>query len=717
MESHDQQEAAPEPTRFGRRALSALGVAGLAAAGTAALARPAHADPRAAASATTVTDVGKLRQAPGSATGDLALLLGYAEARPGVGGGLLYWDAGATEPDNGGTVFAVAGAAKGRWKRFVAGEVEAAWFGVGSDDGDQSRRIQDAVDALPDGGKINFGPGVFRIEQTIVVTLVPITFVGAGMGDYREPKTLVEADLGTQLLIKTPDTDAFLLRGVRGGGFRDLQLRGDIDPEDERPLLKGGAFVRTERHPDVDTINNYFVSFTGCRFKEGYHGIVLQGCNTIRFQHCVWNGFRGDQVILLNGVGDTHRADPVEFVQCAISAGTKNPDTDNVVIDGLGGSIKFVETAILFGRHGIWLRNTTPDTESLPKFLYFEAGGFENGHGYPVLLEAGADAKFANCYISQDGFTDNVRITDGFAGSAMFSGVIVRGAGRHGFDLDAPVITITGSVIGNNGRAAHPKYGRTITAAAAVDGGVRATLDAPHGWEDGDSVTVQEATGTGLNGRWPITVIDADEIELLGADLAGYTGGGVIIRHGSGVNLRSRASRVVITGNVIGGLPEGTNRQDYGIVSGAADVLVSDNDLSHNHGGPYRLTGGAGVLSRFLHNKGIVAYDGYLTLHLPAAVADGDHDLGELLYLHRQRLRVLAVIRRTAAGTCRVRLTADGEPLGGADLEATPETGAANLSEPILIDGLSAPRRLRLRIAGAAAAQGLEVQFAYQLVG
>ncbi|MFT4211845.1 MAG: hypothetical protein QM626_08230 [Microbacterium sp.] len=696
----------------GRRAFTLLGLGGVAAAGASMLAAPAAAEEL--AGIPTIAGADAARQTAGTADGEVVYLLGYRADRPGVGASMLMWDAAATDDDDGGTVFAVDGTATGRWRRPVTTEIPAAWFGTLPDpDEDQSARIQAAVDALPDGGKILFDAGVYRIENTITVTLAPITFIGAGMGDGRDATSGAELDLGTQLLIKTGDQDAFVLRGARGGGFRDLQMRGDIDA-DGVPTLTGGAFVRTEYSPD-GTLNNYFLSFSACRFKEGYNAIVLQGCNTVRFQNCVWNGFRGEQVILLNGASDELRADPVEFVQCAIAAGTANPGTDNVVIDGLGGSIKFIATAILFGRHGIWMRNTT-GSSSLPKFLYFAGGGFENGHGYPILLEAGADAKFSNAYVSADGLLDCVRITSGFVGSAMFSDVIVRGAGRHGFDLDSTRITITGCIIGNNGRAAHPNFAQQITAAVADGDNVRITTASAHGWETGDYVTVVDATGTTLNAKWPITVVADDQIDLVGAELGGYSGGGSVYRHGSGINLRENASRTVITGNAIGGLADGTNRQDYGVVSASTDVLVASNDLAGNLSGPSLLLA-QGPQTVFAGNKGALQYDGWFSLHLAGDVSDGAYDLSDILYLDGRRVRVMKVIRRTGAGTAKVRLLVDGEPVGGADSTATTATGASTLQSPFVIDGIDTPRRMQLRVANASDAQDLEVQFAYQTVG
>ncbi|MDQ7908316.1 ubiquitin-activating E1 FCCH domain-containing protein [Phytohabitans sp. ZYX-F-186] len=607
-------------------------------------------------------------------------------------------DAGATQPDDGGTVFAVAGVAPGRGRRPDPNRGDRAgggWRGTGAED--DSGRLRAAVAALPAGGIVEVGPGKVRIQSTVRVERVPVVFTGAGATDNLDP--------GTQFVVATGDQDGFLLRGAHGGGFRDLAMRGEG--------LTGGNLVATERIGSATEDGNYLLTFLNCRFRDGYNGIHLRACNTVRFHNCVWNGFNGQQVILLNGLDTANRADPVEFVQCAIAAGTANPGTDNIVIDGQGGSIKFISTAVLFGRHGIWMRNTTG--EGLPKFLYFEGGGFENGHGVPVLLEAGGQAQFANTYISGDGEHDDVRIGEGFTGNATFTACVIRGSGRNGIDLASTRITVTGCVIGNNGRTAHPAFARPVGGAADNGAGkVRVTTAVPHGWETDDRITVQEVGGTTeANGKWRIAVVSPTAFDLPDVAFAhAYTGGGTAWRNGAGINIRATASRVVVVGNAIGSLPDGAARQDYGVVNAAADVLVADNDLSGNTAGPYLLAGEQTAQTRFTANKGVEQVDGWLGARLPGPVADGLYDLSGLLYVDGQRLKVTRVVRKVGAGTCDVRL----ETAGSAALSATANVQTTRLSRPYTVDGLSAPRRLRLRVSNAASASDLEVQFGYQVV-
>jgi hypothetical protein len=680
-----------QPARLSRRTLSVLGVTGLA---TAVAAQPAHAAGKkpalgpAAGVANTVSD---LRATPGTADGEQLLLLGHTV--PGLGAGVVYWDADATEPDDDGMVFAVTGTPAGRWKRPRTNEIDLSWYGVtGAGTSDDSTRLQNAVNALPAGGTITLGPGTVRLAHTITVKRVPVVFQGAGASD--------EFTSGTQILLATGSDDGFVLSGVHGGGFRDLQLHGEN--------LTGGAMIRTQQEGGV---GNYLISVSDCRFMDGYNGVILRSANTVRFRNCVWNGFSGEQVILLNGQNNVSRADPVEFVQCAVAAGTAHPDVDNVVIDGQGGSIKFIATAILFGHHGIWMRNTTG--EGLPKFLYFEGGGFENGHGVPVLLEAGAQAQFINTYISADNAEDAIRVGAGFTGSATFANSVIRGCGRHGIDIASTRITVTGCLIGNNGRMAHPSFAQQLAGVATSAQGVRITTAAPHTWETDDRVTLQDVGGAvELNAAWPIAVVDATSFDLVGASLThAWTSGGIVFRNGSGINLRSTASRIVVTGNAIGGLADGVNRQEYGIVNRSTDVLAASNELTGNVTGAYL----AYEAARFTGNKGVEQTDGWLTLHLPDAVADGVYDFTDLLYVDGRPIRVTRVARGLTSGSCSIRLEASGIPLGGAPVDVTTTAQTTKLATPIAVDGTTGPVRLQVHVTNAATATGLAVQFAYQV--
>ncbi|SDD70521.1 hypothetical protein [Glycomyces harbinensis] len=697
-----------------RRGLTALGLGGIAGA---ALAAPAHAaddsgeDRRAQiAAAEPVATVADLREKAGTAHGETVYLVGYFTATPGRGGGLLFWDEESTEDDNGGTVFAVTGTATGRWKRQAESRVDLTWFGwsgTGTADPEDasadSDLLQAAVDALPSGGTVAIGPGLVLLRTTVNVLRVPITFAGAGHSDNLET--------GTQIVVDTTDADGFLLTGVRGGGFRDLQIRG--------LELEGGSLIRTERAGPEPEDGNYMLAFSHVRFRDGYNGTTLRGCNTVRFQNCVWNTFTGEYVVLLNGVADDTRADPIEFVQCGIAAGSGNHATDNVIVDGLGGSLKFIATAILFGRHGLWMRNTT-GSAALPKFVYFEGGGFENTYGYSVLLERGAQAQFANAYISTDGELDLVRVGPDFVGGVTFAGCVIRGAGRNGIDFASRRLNVSGCLIGNNGRTAHVDFGRSLSGLADNgDGAVRVTTADPHGWETGDRVTVYDVAGAdAVNSKWTVTVIDDDSFDLQGSEFTGSPSGGAAYRHGAGVSIREGATRVVLTGNGVGGfVGDGTNRQDYAFVTASPDVLVSANDFNGNHAGGLLMKATPTAETRISGNKGTGDVDGWFSARVGGAVANGALDFGNNLFVAGQHVTVVKAAHAIDAGSCKVRFAVDGDAATG-PLTVGQEAAVQTISGIAYVDGSAAPKRIGLLVEDASAdAAGLTVQFGYRLAG
>ncbi|MEV0587839.1 hypothetical protein [Nonomuraea sp. NPDC050310] len=132
-----------------------LRVSGLAAVGTALLAKPALADPvkKPKDEVQAVGTVAELLafEAGKLEDGTLVQVAGYHS--PGDGGGMLVrWDAAATAPANGGTV--LGGAAKGRWRQLHDGTLDFRTFGLF----DAKAPADDALDAMVGD------PAVSRIE-------------------------------------------------------------------------------------------------------------------------------------------------------------------------------------------------------------------------------------------------------------------------------------------------------------------------------------------------------------------------------------------------------------------------------------------------------------------------------------------------------------------------------------------------------------------------
>lgn len=167
---------------------------------------------------------------------------------------------------------------------------------------------------------------------------------------------------------------------------------------------------------------------------------------------------------------------------------------------------------------------------------------------------------------------------------------------------------------------------------------------------------------------------------------------------------------------MLGGLAEGINRQEHGVVNAATDVLVSGNDLVGNRTGAYLISGAQTAQTRFTGKRGVDQLDGLLTARVGGAVTDGGYDFGNVLFLDGQRIRITRVTRKLGAGTCAVELLADSAATGGGTFAATTSLQTTKLDQPFAVDSITKAKRLRLKVSGATSASDLEVQFGYQVV-
>lgn len=85
----------------------------------------------------------------------------------GFGGGFLYWDSLANEPDNGITIFAVEGVSIGRWKRSYNSEIDASWVGLPLDPGQYCHAELAAIEALMFSEHVNcrFHNGEYVVQN------------------------------------------------------------------------------------------------------------------------------------------------------------------------------------------------------------------------------------------------------------------------------------------------------------------------------------------------------------------------------------------------------------------------------------------------------------------------------------------------------------------------------------------------------------------------
>jgi len=104
-------------------------------------------------------------------------VLGYRAPGDG-GGGDFYWDASATEADNGGTII-VPASGPGRWKRLINGPWSVEWFGAVRDGtSNDAPTINAALTACPSGGIVELANGDYALSETLTISK-PLTFRGA----------------------------------------------------------------------------------------------------------------------------------------------------------------------------------------------------------------------------------------------------------------------------------------------------------------------------------------------------------------------------------------------------------------------------------------------------------------------------------------------------------------------------------------------------------
>ena len=129
----------------------------------------------------TIADLRALRVGAPGRNINCVSVLGYHQ--PGDSGGGPFWfDAGATESDNDGTLIkldAVPAARPGRWRRIVPGDsLSVKWFGAKGngtiDDRPAITGAQTAVVAT--GGALYFPSGAYRIATTRLELNVPVRF-------------------------------------------------------------------------------------------------------------------------------------------------------------------------------------------------------------------------------------------------------------------------------------------------------------------------------------------------------------------------------------------------------------------------------------------------------------------------------------------------------------------------------------------------------------
>lgn len=232
-----------------------------------------------------------------------AMVGGYYAHGDG-GGGQFYYDAGASDADNGGTVIAPT-AGSGRWKRIYSGAVNVLWFGAKGDDvTNNTAAFAAAIKASQD---VVFPVGIFLLDTLVIDKNMHIS--GAG----RKLTKIKVSSFGTYQGIKY----GVLSRGaVTSPVLSDHAAISGIDFEitSTEPGQKGILITRKTNLADcyihgATSDGVYFLSVSPnaeapylnrfdsvwMKFNGGNGATITENCNAMIFVDCQWasNGAHG----------------------------------------------------------------------------------------------------------------------------------------------------------------------------------------------------------------------------------------------------------------------------------------------------------------------------------------------------------------------------------------------------------------------------------------
>ena len=583
---------------------------------------------------------------------------------------------------------------------------------IGDGSTDCTSAFNSAITALPaTGGSIYFPSGTYKLTSTITISKC-VSLYGDGSGQT------VGTTSGSFLKFFSLGTaNGIVFDGVDGAFIRDLAIVADTAT---RPT--GGYLVQYQG----TSSGWYHHTWNNVLCAGGYNGLRLKNGLYFKAYSSIWKTFNGSQVMLFNGSSDSDDVQSAEFTNCTIAA-EASTTTDLVVLDGYAASTKWLMCSFLFGRHGMWLKDSYT-TSNDPDFTYIIGGGFENGEGDAFRAEAGNHVVLTGAYLSADG--DRSRLFyagTGFGGEINITGCYFRGGSRGGVWLEDGNANITGNTIINNNEAGPV----SVNVSNCVDNGaglIRVTT-AAHGYETNDMVTIADVVGTvEANGTWVITVINSTTFDLTtnadsdtGAASAfsvAYVSGGTSQLATASVRVLSGAEWVNVVGNTLGGGSGGIRSTEYGVHANADNVFVMNNQCQSVINAPWKSTRNTRH-SYGNKNLGVAsgsgkpdpyAVDGSLVYVLAGATTTGVKNLNNCVYISGYKIRVIRATRVSSNATdstvdqttaiLRVNGSNIGvgldHPLAGGQIGTT--VTDTIFSTPLIIDGTTTPQRVEMNV-------------------
>jgi len=307
----------------------------------------------------------------------VVMLAGYRSPRDG-GGGTFYWDASEALPEDGGTIFAPAGAKAGRYVRVRENHrIHVKWFGAAGDGKtDDTAAIQAAIDALPaSGGEVILPGGHYAISKTLCIgdgngttpsrkNGIRLIGTGSGVGHGTVSQTVLTAikPMGVMLSVCGPIADCRLaclslrangmaetvlhLHAVHAAVLDRVHVSGqqsvgiDIDGGSSHLLFQQSGCANQlenvtslriggEGHEGEPVRNS---SFIGCRFDTAQRdqgiAVHLRYAEKLTFRRCHMNVYRFETAkgLLLDALGHDGYPRGNTFCDCSITRGYLSED-------------------------------------------------------------------------------------------------------------------------------------------------------------------------------------------------------------------------------------------------------------------------------------------------------------------------------------------------------------------------------------------------------
>jgi len=593
---------------------------------------------------------------------------------------------------------------------------------VGDGIADDTAAIQSAIDAFSTaGGTLQFGARRYRVTDTIEVTNKSVSLKGAGSGHTIAggQGTFIEFyNLGTK--------SGIVLDNVDGASVEDIAVCADPTT---RPT--GGYLVEYKGTSGAW----YHATWSNVQVFGGYNGIRFRNGINFRCFSSIFRNMNGENVALLNGESDPNDVFGFSFYGSTFAAEVGASATDIFVMDGFANSVTFSGTSLLFGRHGLWAKKSYSGPNS-PNFVYMHGGGFENGVGDAVRLEAGQRFLFTGAYFSTDGATSRLFYTgSNFGGDVVLNGNLMGSGARGGVVLEGgSSITVSGNQIYNNNAASSVWF--DISNCASVSGLIQVTTSTDHHFETNDLVEVEQVTGTTeANGFWVVTKI-SDTVFLLSINAESdvgavssfvnpYISGGRARLASASVRVLGNAQWVAISGNLLSGGSTQIRNTEYGVHSASPNVMAMANLCRDFERKSYQSINNTRTnFSSFTvgNNQNSAddpwPIDGVLTFSQAGAVTAGTKNFSNRFFVSNMKIRIIRVVRvlGSATGVVSATIFVNGSAAGSALGTTTNTPAITTLSSPIIIDGTSSPSTIQLSLTTSGSPTDYQYEAQYQII-